>query len=170
MIITNKAIMLIGLQGVGKSTYCRENLSGSKYQLCVKDDIRFLIYPDDLDFGDTFKHEKTVVKIHQMAIDTAIELGKIPVIDETHVSKRHRMAMLDYLKYHYSDIVVEAHVFPIDLQLALQRNKQRTGKKFVPEEVIRRCCNTLVNSFKRGWPLKDALLDEGFDRVVLINE
>ena len=162
--------MLIGLQGVGKSTYCREHLNGPEYQLCVKDDIRFLIYPDDLDFMQTFPHEKTVVKIHQMAIDTALELGKIPIIDETHVSKRHRMAMLDYLKYHYPDIKVEAHVMPLDLALAIERNSNRTGKRFVPEEVIVRCWNTLQKDLggmvSQKSVVKGLLKLEGFDEVV----
>jgi len=169
---SQKAIVLIGLQGIGKSTYCRKNFSKSEYQLCVKDDIRFLIYPNDLSFEETFPHEKTVVKIHQMAIDTALELGKIPVIDETHVSKKHRMAMLDYLKYHYPGIEVEAHVFPIDLDLALERNAKRSGKRFVPEEVIRRCYRTLVNGLRRDVFKKKytilALKEEGFDNVVMV--
>lgn len=171
-----EAVVLIGLQGIGKSTYCKELLKDKKYHMCSKDDLRFLVYPDDLTWEETFPHEHKIKQMHYINIWASLDMGKIPIIDETHVNKRHRAAILDHLKYHWKGIKVHAVVFPIDVQLALSRNAQREGKRRVPDNVVRDAYELLTTGLEyfvhrqaqltiHLMNVERALKEEGFDTV-----
>lgn len=141
----NKVIMTIGLQASGKSTWAKEQatLYSDKVRRVNKDDIRNLLGIINWSYDE----EKRVQKIQYELLRTFIKDGFNVIVDNIHLSSSSRKDLMKDIKQisieFDKEIKVESKYFPISLENALERNKNRGYT--VSNEVI-------VNTFhKYNW-------------------
>jgi predicted kinase len=109
-----EVVVLSGLQGAGKSTWCQRHYSGSHIRL-------------SLDVVGTRQRE--TVLLH-----ACLAVGQRVVIDNTNVTaaSRSRYARLA----HAAGLCATLVVFHTETEVALARNATRQGKKRVPDRAI----------------------------------
>lgn len=153
----SKIIMMCGIPGSGKSTFCHKHLTD--YTYISRDQIRFSLL-DDAD--DYFAKEKEVMKKFLEKINMCIRWGDNFIIDATHLTKSSRRKILSQLVLPplYPINEVYCIYMKTDLKLALERNGKRTGRKLVPNDVIK-------NMYEN---LEEPELDEGFEKIITIEE
>ena len=170
-----KAIVLIGMQGCGKSTYAKELESKNPHMKRLsRDDIRFMMF-DLHNYSDNFDelhatHGTYLDYIYLTMTEVIMEQGLTIILDETHHVAESRRITLETLHDIDPDITVEAHYLPIDISLALERNAQRRPEQVVPEDIVRDFQQDLLSSLGGSWSLWDViakLTNEGFDNVVV---
>ena len=148
-----KAILTIGIQGTGKSTYSKKLESADPTKKRVtKDEIRFMLFDLNNYTADTYEdlHRRfggRLEIIYWMMIDVVLQQGLTVILDETHHTKKERKATLARLRVTYPSIKVEAHYLYSDFQRCLARNAKRRPEQIVPEQVMRRFQQELVASF-----------------------
>lgn len=138
--------MLCGIPGSGKTTWGR--MHSSLYDRYVsRDDIRFYLLKDGEDY---FAHEDEVLKLFYERINEALEKGYDVFADATHLTAAARKKFLSNISAKYNKLNIIA--FDIPLCIALERNDNREGRKFVPRSVIRRMWNQFeMPSYKEGF-------------------
>lgn len=126
--------LMCGVAGSGKSTY----LSNIKNAVVVsRDEIRFSLIGD---FDDYFAKEDEVFATFIQKIQNAIDNEEGPkeiYCDATHLTKKSRDKVLNALNLTNVENITVLVVRP-SLTEALKRNAQRSGRKYVPNYVIRR--------------------------------
>ena len=126
--------LMCGVAGAGKSTY----LSNIKNAVVVsRDKIRFSLIGD---FDDYFAKEDEVFATFIQKIQKAIDNKEGPkevYCDATHLTKKSRDKVLNALDLTNVENITVLVVRP-SLTEALKRNAQRSGRKYVPNYVIRR--------------------------------
>lgn len=132
-------LLLSGLPGSGKSTWCREFLHNHKPETAIwhsRDNIRFQMLKDDEDY---FAYEDEVFDLWIRVIQSSLNdpFTKYILADATHLNDRSRNKTLSHLKLN-PDVEVVNIVFNVPLHVCLQRNAQRTGRELVPEKAIKR--------------------------------
>ena len=151
--------MTIGIPGSGKSTYLKK----IKLEIVSRDAIRFAIL-DKYHTDDYFSHEDEVWTEFVNAIVEALNDGKSVVADATHLSKGSRRKLLNAvmprLKNRKDRPIVLGLYFDVPLDICLERNAQRTGRAFVPEEQIRNMYANLTHPDET----------EGMDCELIINK
>lgn len=167
---SSEIIVVIGIQGSGKSHYSREfSNNNARYHHINRDDIRRVCFPPNSKWDDTYWYEGYVAEIEDKAIYIATQLGYNIILDEGfNCIKQVREATLKRLKSNYKDFRITAHVILCDLPKALERNRQRTGKDFVPERTVRHFHKELVKGLggsENPWIATETLMAEGFDNV-----
>ena len=153
----SKIIMMCGIPGSGKSTFCHRYLTD--YAYISRDQIRFSLLNDADDY---FAKEKEVMKKFLEKINMCIQWGNDFIIDATHLTKSSRRKILSQLILPplYPINEVYCIYMKTDLKLALERNSKRTGRKLVPNNVIK----------KMYEDLEEPELDEGFEKIITIEE
>ena len=153
----SKIIMMVGVPGSGKTTFCKEYLKDWKY--VSRDEIRFSLLQDDDDY---FAKEEEVFKQFIHTINKHIENRENVVIDATHISKKSRKKVLSRLVMPPLFPLVDVYCVYIKTSFGtvLKRNRLRSGRAFVPEDVI---C-----SMSQAFEMPE--LDEGFDKIITIEE
>jgi predicted kinase len=110
-----EAIILSGIQGAGKSTYCREHYWDTHIRI-------------NYDMLKT-RHRETLL------VDAMIEAKQPFVVDNTNATHEDRARyILPSRKAGFRLIGLE---FIVTVDLALQRNERRMGKMRIPEIAIR---------------------------------
>ena len=131
-----KLILMCGVPGSGKSTYLATAAQLEMGEKVIsRDIIRFcLIQTKDA----YFSKEKEVFNEYINQIQEALDTPGIRTVyaDATQVSEKSRMKVLNRLDLSNTKVYVYWKNTP--LQLCLERNAQRTGLQWVPEEQIRR--------------------------------
>ena len=126
--------LMCGVAGSGKSTY----LSNIKNAVVIsRDEIRFSLIGD---FDDYFAKEDEVFATFIQKIQNAIDNNDGPTeiyCDATHLTKKSRNKVLNALNLTNVENITVLVVRP-SLAEALKRNSQRSGRKYVPNYVIRR--------------------------------
>lgn len=150
----SKIIMMCGIPGSGKSTFCKEYFKNYKY--ISRDQIRFSLLKDDDDY---FSKEKEVIEQLFKKIDLYIQQGEDFVIDATHLTKSSRRKILFQLEC-FPQNEIDCVYIKTNLKLALKRNRQRAGRELVPEKVIE----------KMYEKLEPPMLTEGFKKIITIEE
>ena len=152
--------LTIGVPGSGKSTYLKK----TNLEIVSRDVIRFAIL-DKYHTDDYFSHEDEVWTEFVNTIVEAINDGKSVVADATHLSKGSRRKLLNAVMPRLKNkeerrLVVLGLYFDVPLDVCLERNAQRTGRAFVPEDQIRNMYASLTRPDET----------EGIDYELVINE
>jgi predicted kinase len=173
--MSQKAILLIGIQGSGKSTYAKElEDNNPNMKRATQDDIRFMLFSKH-NYNEKFEENTRrfgylVEDIYSTVVETILAQKLDLIIDETHHQKFNRTGMVRWLKKNYPGITVEAHYLHTDLEDALRNNKTRKPEQIVPESVVREFHQELLKGFGGSWDIwsiTDTLMYEGFDNVVV---
>ena len=153
----SKIIMMCGIPGSGKSTFCHKFLTD--YTYISRDQIRFSLL-DDAD--DYFAKEKEVMKkFLELTLEVLAEVRRVCgddfIIDATHLTKSSRRKILSQLVLPplYPINEVYCIYMKTDLKLALERNSKRTGRKLVPNNVIK---NPIVAIAPRSFNFNDEII------------
>ena len=143
-------MIMIGIPGAGKSTWCKENIKSPMQKYVSRDEIRFSLLKEDEDY---FAHENEVVKLWFEKVSEAILNSEIEniYIDATHLTERARKNTINELPEGDYDIITV--FFQIPLEICLNRNSKREGRAFVPPSVIR----SMWESYNCSTDLTDAI-------------
>lgn len=149
--------MTIGVPGSGKSTYLKKI---KNFKVISRDAVRFAIL-DKYNTDEYFSHEVEVWAEFVKEIKDALDAGEDVVADATHLSKGSRRKLLNaVMPKHGENKLVIGIYFDVPLDVCLERNAQRTGRAFVPEDQIRNMYASLTRP--EG--------EEGIDLEIIINK
>jgi predicted kinase len=109
-----EAVIFIGIQGSGKSSFCKERFFNTHVRI-------------NLDMLKT-KHRQ------QVLLNACIEAGQPFVVDNTNVTAQTRARFIAPAKA--AGFRVVGYYFRSDLKAALLRNSQRTGVARVPDSAL----------------------------------
>lgn len=142
-----KLILMSGIPGSGKSTLAKK-LFGERDIYVSRDEIRFSIVSENEGY---FSKEKEVfnefVKQVQAGLDDKDK--RYVIADATHLNPASRMKLLNRLNFEFKPSAIMLFV-NTPLEIALERNRQRSGRALVPDNVI----ETMYNSFAAPSPME----------------
>jgi predicted kinase len=133
-------VILVGLQGSGKTTFFRERFAAT-YEHVSKDNFRNNARP-----GRRQRH----------LIVEAFAAGRSLVVDNTNPTVTDRAELIELGRA--AGAAVLCYFFPPDLEASLRRNALREGKARVPDHAIR------ITAAR----LEPPTPAEGFDRLCLV--
>jgi predicted kinase len=146
-----RVFVMCGPAGSGKSTWLIKQMK-PKTDVCIsRDNIRFGLLKEGEDY---FAHENDVKEIfyNSIANNTSASYWENIYIDATHLNPRARKDTMWNISKYCSVIAVS---FEVPAEVAIERNKKRSGLARVPDNVI--------------WNMKSRYkipsLDEGFDEI-----
>lgn len=155
MEITNKKqknlFLACGIPGAGKSTWLTAQ---NDFEIVSRDTIRFTLLRDDDDYFS--KEDEVIFRFFHFIRDAINELRKPANVcaDATHLTPKARSKTLRAIgKEGVSKII--ALSFETPLNVALERNAQRTGRSRVPD--------TVIKNMHYSWVVPK--LNEGFDEI-----
>lgn len=144
--------VMIGIPGSGKSTWAKANKK-EKDIYVSRDEVRFSLLRDGDEY---FSKEKEVLKEFYRQINEGLKQQKNVYVDATHLNKKSRDKLLNNLQI---DCPVIGVYVATSLKVALERNEKRSGRSYVPPQVIKDMYNKLTLPTK----------EEKFDRVIKIS-
>ncbi len=132
--MSKELVIMIGIQGSGKSTYIDKHMVG-KYQVMCIDDVRRA-------FGDIFnpRTEPIIRGIADIMARSFMERGLPVVVDATNVSI-HMLKKWEKLAKGY-----DYNLSAIYMDIPIDKCKQKIGKNKLTEEVIDRTIGQLVDT------------------------
>ena len=107
-------VVLVGLQGAGKSTFYRERFAQTHAHVS----------------GDLLRNNRRPARRQQQLAGEALAQGRSVVLDNTNASAATRAPYLELARRHKARAI--AYFFTPDLEACLQRNASRTGRARVP--------------------------------------
>jgi predicted kinase len=134
-------VVLVGLQGAGKSTFFRERFAAT-HQLVSKDRM-----------GRSTRSKQAR---QEREVDAALAEGKSVVVDNTNAAAADRAPLVALARARGARVI--GYFFAPDLAGSQERNLQRLGKAVVPAFVIERTAQRLQ-------PLR---FGEGFDELHVV--
>lgn len=159
-----KIIFLRGIQGSGKSTYCREKMKKDSSFVCIsRDDIRFTLYGDTYYSGNVQYKEKVVTKIFKSNLRLSILSGYNVILDEMNISPKYLSTTISYIKYICKVGLCEPVFEVVDfldkpLKECIANNANRVGTTgYVPVDVIKKTHQKALSANKE-WYKRFALL------------
>ena len=157
---TNKKLWIVcGIPGSGKSTWIAQNrdfFEGTA-NVVSRDKIRFALLDDGDDY---FGRENDVWTNFVKESKASLKLYENTILDATHITIGSRKKIFTALKNDLKDIEINALVFDVGLETALQRNENREGRAYVPVSAIRRMESQMV----------PPSANEGFTNIIYIRE
>lgn len=130
-------VVLVGLQGAGKSTFFRQRFAGTHVHVSMD------LWPSARD-----KRGRQL-----RAVDEALSSGRPVVVDNTNAAAEERAPLVACARRH--GVRAEAYFFDAPLADCLRRNAERQGRARVPPVAL----------FATLGRLRPPTLDEGFDAV-----
>lgn len=139
----NRLIVLSGVPGSGKSTYCQAykelyEANNIKVNIVSSDEIRMEL------FGryDNFENEKLVWEIFRAkAYEYSKQDHSVTILDATTLTNKHRYNYALKYKGLYKQIYLVVMATPFEK--CLEQNKMRPENKWVPEDVMKSMYNKL---------------------------
>ena len=158
--LKNKKLwVMVGIPGSGKSTWIKnhkDKVEGTS-KVVSRDAIRFALVAEDEDY---FSKEKEVFRKFIEEIKDGLANYDNTFVDATHLSPGSRRKLFNNLGHSLDDAYVHAVVINPSLETTLRQNAQRTGRCFVPEDVI-------IN-YKENFSYPKP--EEGFDEILYYDE
>ena len=152
----NMLIVMVGIPGSGKTTYCKKLLEEHPdWEYVSRDEVRYQ-YVDDQEHY--FDHEYDVYKEFCNRIDMHLLNGKTVIADATHINKASRNKLLNSLTAPIDTKV--AVVITTPLSICMERNSKRQGITKVPDDSMYRMWHRFMAPNK---------VSEDFDMIVKIN-
>ena len=134
----NTLYILCGPSGSGKSTWAINFINAHNDTWYVsRDNIRLEIIKDEEEY---FSHEKEVFKRFVKTIAENLISGHDCIADATHLNMFSRCKLMQALDQYTRDYEVVFVVFNTDVNVCIDRNKAREGRRNVPENIIRNMC------------------------------
>lgn len=153
-----RLFLLSGVAGAGKSTWAKKQVETNGGVWISRDVIRFALVPEGEDY---FSREDEVFSRFISDIQEQINnpIATNIYVDATHLNKTARDRVLKRLNLTTLD-EVNCVFFDITADVAIERNKPRTGQAHVPPSVIRKMALTHIMP-------KD---DEKFTHIIIIDK
>ena len=132
--------IMCGPSGCGKSTWARkftQDHAADDIRYVSRDEIRFSILKEGEDY---FSHEKEVFKKFAGTITQTLVDGFDVIADATHLNEFSRRKLTQSIDMLYTDYQIIYVVFNTDVATCIKRNKERSGRADVPENIIRNMC------------------------------
>jgi predicted kinase len=133
-------VILIGLQGSGKSSFCRASFVGTH----------------DWVSKDCFPNNRNPTRRQRQLLEDALGAGQSVVVDNTNATREDREALI--VLGRSFGVRILGYFFESRLADCLERNRQRAGKERVPDVA-------LYATRKR---LELPSLAEGFDQLFFV--
>ena len=147
--------VLVGVSGSGKSTLAKKIAKelGASAKIISRDEVRFSMVAEDEEY---FSKEKEVFKefIHQ--IKESLNTNQNTIVDATHLNCGSRTKLLRAIGADLEGAAVYAVVVLNDLEIILKQNRERKGRAYVPESVIKNMYATF----------EAPTLEEGFKEIM----
>lgn len=125
--------MCKGLPGSGKSTWAAQQFADDTTVAIVnKDTIRREL--EETGWTWSPENEKTVEKVRDVRIKTALRLGFTVISDDTNFARKHKVRLEQLARE--TGATMETKVFDVPVEECIARNAAREGKARVPDKVI----------------------------------
>lgn len=136
-----KLYILCGPSGCGKSTWAEQFIKDHR----DTDDIRYVSRDNiRLEFlraeDDYFSHEKAVFRRFMIDIRQTLIDGFDCIADATHLNEFSRRKLTQAIDMQFQNYEIVYVVFDTDADTCVARNENRSGRRYVPENVIRNMC------------------------------
>jgi len=146
-------IMIVGIPGSGKSTFCKELVSSVKDGIILNSDsIRKELFGNEKTQGNP----KDIFEIMNNRCKENLSVGKTVIYDATNINSVYRIDLLENMKSYYDQ--ADCYMIKTPIHVVKKRNKKRDRK--VPENII----------FKMHHNLETPHLDEGFENIYTLDE
>ena len=136
-----KLYILCGPSGCGKSTWAeqfiKDNRETNDIRYVSRDNIRLEFLMDGEDY---FSHEKAVFRRFVSYICQTLVDGFDCIADATHLNEFSRRKLTQAIDMHFQNYEIVYVVFNTNADTCVARNENRTGRRYVPENVIRNMC------------------------------
>ena len=146
--------LLSGLPGSGKSTWVKKQLETKGGFWASRDAVRFSMVAEDEPY---FNREDEVFNewIRQICEALSNPMIEDIYVDATHLNDRSRNKTLSRLPKENIREITNV-IFTTPIKVCLERNRQRTGRAIVPDEVIL----NMAKSFKDARKHKTIFVNE----------
>jgi predicted kinase len=125
-----EAVIFVGIQGAGKSTFCKARFYDSHIRI-------------NLDMLRTRRRET-------LLFEACLEASQKFVLDNTNLTREEREKYILRAKEHEFKIV--GYYFQTKIEKAIERNNQREGKAKIPEKGLRSALKRLqIPMFEEGF-------------------
>lgn len=132
-----EVVILVGLQGSGKSSVYRALFAGTHVHVSK----------------DLFPNNRDKNRRQKVLIEEALSQGRSVVVDNTNVRRADRAEIIAQARAHGARVV--CYVVDAPVSECIRRNAQRTGRAQVPVVAIL--------ATKKRW--EEPTIDEGFDEL-----
>jgi predicted kinase len=127
-------LMSIGISGLGKSTFLKQQVAGKPHIYICPDDIREELTGDASDQSRNWQVWKLTYDRFEKALRADSPESRTIVLDATFLNRKSREKVLNILRKRQAGDRLWIYEFPVNPQLAVERQKQR--ERQVPEHVI----------------------------------
>ena len=122
-----------GAPGCGKSTFAANLVPNIHW--VSRDAIRFELVKEDEDY---FSHEKEVFNRFAERIAISLQTGGNTIADATHLNTASRKKLTRAIDSYFELYNIVYIVFTASAELCIKHNANRSGRKKVPDDVIRK--------------------------------
>ena len=147
--------MMVGVPGSGKSTWVTEHLNTLQATWVSRDAVRFSMVDENEEY---FSKEKEVFKEYVRRINVLLEDDYNVIADATHITAASRNKLIRNINV--PDVSLCAVWMDVPLETCIQNNENRTGREFVPVEVIQE----MYRNFEKP------TFEEGFSTICIYKD
>ena len=131
--------ILCGPAGCGKSTWAHnfmieQDRKGNDVRCASRDDFRFAMLKEGEDY---FSHEKATFRRFAGCLAETLFDDYDVIADATHLNKYARKKLTQAIDQRFTNYDIVYVVFNTNVNTCIAQNSNRTGRRFVPEHVIR---------------------------------